>query len=302
MLPPVFFSCFYRLFEFIKEYWYYICEISKLFSYIEQCRYELGDPIRIAEETGENMQAVILAAGFGERIRSSGGKTPKALLEVGGRSILDYLLDFLTADPGIKTIHVRTNALYYPAFKEWLKGCKFMGRVELSSNGVLSPHGKLGAVADLEDHCSKKAVKEDLIVAAGDNIFDFSITPFLDFCKETDGDVVAVKENRNVKTLTEGGVVVVTSNDRIIDFEEKPQKPKSHLYALPLYRLSEDTISCLKKFLVNGQDTDHLGSFLAWSYRRRPLFAYRVNGERYHVTDPASYKKIRSLFEKRVRT
>ena len=57
----------------------------------------------------------------------------------------------------------------------------------------------------------------------------------------------------------------------------------------------------LKKYLADGSDGDSLGSFFAWSYRRRPLHAFTIDGKRHHVTNLASYKRIASLFEKRSR-
>jgi len=244
------------------------------------------------------MQAVVLAAGFGKRMGRY-KENPKALLEIGGRPILDHTLSFLGEAPGLEKVNIRTNALYYPLFKEWLKKSEFTGLVELCSNGVLADDERLGAIGDLEDVCSKKNITDDIIVTAGDSIFDFSIVPFLEYASSVDGDVIAVAETKERKALKAGGVVKLTSDSRVIEFEEKPEKPGSRLLALPLYRVSGQTIPQLKKYMMDGNDRDNLGSFFAWSYRRRPLHAYRIEGERHHVTDLASYRKITSLFEKK---
>ncbi len=244
------------------------------------------------------MHVVVLAAGFGERLHPLTKKVPKSLLEVGGKAVIDHLIGFLCGSDAIDTIHIRTNALYYPVFKEWLRRGEFMGKVELSSNGIGSANESLGAVGDLESICSKKQFKQDILVVAGDNIFDTDISPFIEFCSEKEGDVVMVMEARSKAEFQESGVVVVTSGDRIIDFEEKPDDPKSKLVSLSLYRLSAETIPFLKKYLMEGNNSDCIGCFFAWSYRRRPLFAYKINGGRHHLTDLASYRKIRSLFEK----
>jgi len=247
------------------------------------------------------MQAVVLAAGFGERLHPLTRKVPKALLEVGGKPVIDRLLDFLRASPLIDTIHIRTNASYYSIFKDWLKGCDHMGSVELSSNRAYVPEERLGAIGDIEDVCSRKRFREDIMVVAGDNIFNFPVAPFMDFCAGKEGDVVAVMESTDRRALKFGGVVVVTSDDRVIDFEEKPKKPKSRFLALPLYRLSAESIPFLNRYLVEGNDPDRIGAFFAWSYRRRPLFAFKADGGRYHLTDVTSYRKICSSFEKDLR-
>ena len=80
-----------------------------------------------------------------------------------------------------------------------------------------------------------------------------------------------VMEARSKAEFQESGVVVVTSGDRIIDFEEKPDNPKSKLVSLPLYRLSAETIPFLKKYLMEGNNSNCIGCFFSWSYRRRPL-------------------------------
>ncbi len=247
------------------------------------------------------MQAVILAAGFGRRMGLQ-KENPKALLEIGGMPIIDHILGFLGQAPGIDRVSVRTNALYYPLFKEWLKNSEFTGMVELCSNGVQSTDGSLGAVGDLEEVCSGKNINEDFIMVAGNSIFDFSILPFLEFSGTVDGDVVAVAETTGRKALKAGSVVKVAGESRVIEFEEKPSRPRSKLLALPLYRVSRETIPQFKKYIMDGNDRDNLGSFFAWSYRRRPLYAYQVEGERYDITDMPSYKRIVSLFEKKART
>jgi glucose-1-phosphate thymidylyltransferase len=244
------------------------------------------------------MQAVVLAAGFGKRMGRY-KENPKALLEIGGRPLLDHVLSFLGSAPGLDKVNVRTNALYYPLFKEWLKKSEFTGLVELCSNDTLISDGRLGAIGDLEDVCTKKNITDDLIVTAADSIFDFSIAPFLEYASSVDGDVVAVAETKERKALKAGGVLKLTNDSRVIEFEEKPGKPASNLLALPLYRVSRQTIPQLKRYMMDGNDRDNLGSFFAWSYRRRPLHAYRIEGERHHVTDLASYKRIASLFEKK---
>jgi len=112
------------------------------------------------------MQAVVLAAGFGKRMGRY-KENPKALLEIGGRPLLDHVLSFLGEAPGLERVNVRTNALYYPLFKEWLKKSEFTGLVELCSNGALAVEDRLGAIGDLEDVCSKKNIADDLIVRHG---------------------------------------------------------------------------------------------------------------------------------------
>jgi len=242
------------------------------------------------------MKAIVLAAGFGKRLKPLTEKTPKSLLEVGGKPIIDHLLDFLFASSSITSVHIRTNALYYPLFKDWLKRCPYIGKVEISSNGVSSINEKLGAIGDLENICSSNYITEDVIVVAADNIFSFELDPFIEFSRTREADVVAVRECSDEEVLKMGGVVEITSEGRVIDFKEKPSDPKTNLAALPLYYLSANSIQFLKKYILEGNDRDKMGSFLQWSYRRRPLYAFKVDGARIHITDMESYEEARRMF------
>jgi len=55
------------------------------------------------------MNAIILCAGFGTRMYPLTIDQPKALLEVAGRTVLDYLLDQLIRFPELRTIHVSSR-------------------------------------------------------------------------------------------------------------------------------------------------------------------------------------------------
>ena len=65
------------------------------------------------------MKAIILAAGYATRLYPLTKDTPKALLPVAGRTILDRLLDGMRAIPEIDHIHLVTNHRFAPAFEEW---------------------------------------------------------------------------------------------------------------------------------------------------------------------------------------
>jgi hypothetical protein len=91
----------------------------------------------------------------------------------------------------------------------------------------------------------------------------------------------------------------VTANDRVINFSVDPSGKKSTpLVALPLIHLSTETIPYLGRYLAEGNGADCIGSFLEWSYRFRPLFAYKAEGKHFRVTNAASARKIASHFEK----
>jgi len=244
------------------------------------------------------MHAVVLATEFQEWLGGDQEKRPRALLEVGGKPVIDHLLPFFLSAPAVEMIHVRTNALYHPFFKEWLRGCRYMGKVELSSNGAMAPEDDPGLVAELETICTKKRFKKEILLTLGGSIFNFPIGSFLDCCRKRDGDVVSVTTAHPRRVFRGGGLVTITSNDRVIDFREDPAKTGAELSALPLYRMSARSIPFVKKYLMSGNDCDSLASFFAWSYRRRPLFACVTDAPHHQIADEESYATARAAFEK----
>ena len=61
------------------------------------------------------MKALVLAAGYATRLRPLTDTIAKELLPVGGRPIIDWILDKVDEVEGIDAVHVVTNARKAPA-------------------------------------------------------------------------------------------------------------------------------------------------------------------------------------------
>ena len=66
------------------------------------------------------VNAILLAAGYGTRIRSLFPDTPKALIEVGGRALIDHLLANLARSGVVESALVVTNDRYHAALQRHL--------------------------------------------------------------------------------------------------------------------------------------------------------------------------------------
>ena len=76
----------------------------------------------------------------------------------------------------------------------------------------------------------RTGIDDDLLVVAGDNLFDFSLAGFAEF-RQAKGtaSAVAVHDCGDVELATHYGVVELAEDDRIVSFEEKPSEPRSTL-------------------------------------------------------------------------
>jgi len=241
------------------------------------------------------MQAVILDPGTAAASGGRAGRLPGALVDVGGRPLIEHQLDFLFGG-GVESACVCTGENGYGRFRDWLRGCDYTGRVELVTNGG---NGDGGPLHDLGTIIGRGNFVDGVVVTAGNRYFDFPFAGFVDFCGVHDGDSVVIMDVRNGGKAVRCGMAAVTANDRVISFEVDPSGKKgTPLVALPLIHLSAETIPYLGRYLAEGNNAECIGSFLEWSFRFRPLFAYKAEGKHFRVTNAASAKKVASHFEK----
>lgn len=223
------------------------------------------------------MKALILAAGYATRLSPLTDDIPKQLLPVGGRPIVDWILDKIR-DAGIDDVHLVTNARFAPLFDEWAQRTG----VHVHDDGTTSNETRLGAIGDLKF----VNLHDDLLVIAGDNLFDFSLADYVEFWQRKDGaSAVAVYDVGDRELARKYGVVAVDGDDRIVDFVEKPDDPPSTLAATAAYLYAREHVSLVDEYLEEGNNPDQPGNFVAWLHRREPVYAYRFSGGWYDIGD-----------------
>jgi glucose-1-phosphate thymidylyltransferase len=112
------------------------------------------------------MNAIILAAGYATRLRPLTDTWAKELLPVGGRPIIDRIVDGLAAVDEITAVHVVTNARKADGFHAWAEGRD----VIVHNDGTTSNEDRLGAIGDMQFVIDQTALDDDLLVIAGDNL------------------------------------------------------------------------------------------------------------------------------------
>jgi glucose-1-phosphate thymidylyltransferase len=171
------------------------------------------------------MKAIILAAGYATRLYPLTKDRPKALLEVGSMPILDHIVENVEQIPAVDEIFIITNEKFYKHFTDWRDQRQGGLPITVYNDGTSTEDTRLGAIGDLKFTIDKGKISDDIIVLAGDNLIDFSILDFYDFYKQVDSDCVCVKKIP-IEDASRMGIVQVDDNNRIVDFEEKPDKPK----------------------------------------------------------------------------
>jgi glucose-1-phosphate thymidylyltransferase len=227
------------------------------------------------------MKALILAAGYATRLQPLTDSVPKQLLPVGGRPMADWILDKIR-EAGIDDVHLVTNARFSADFERWA----VRNGVHVHDDGTLTNESRLGAVGDIRFVQKQADLDDDLVVIAGDNLFDDSLTDLVGFWRERAGaSVLAVHDVGDRDLATRYGVVDVDGDARVVDFVEKPAEPPSTLCATATYLFARAHAALVATYLDEGNPPDQPGHFIAWLYPREPVFAYRLAGRWYDVGD-----------------
>lgn len=233
------------------------------------------------------MRCLILAAGYGTRMQALIGDRPKALIDLGGRTILDRLVaDLEGLGVGITLV---SNRRFVDQFHGWQ--ARTGADVDILDNGSTHASNRLGAVGDLAFAVDAADLDDDLLVLAADNLLTFSLGGML-ASFHTHGEVhLAVWENPDPEDQKRRGVVTVGDDLEVLSFVEKPAEPVSTLAAAPIYILPRRHRLAAREYLGSGGNPDAPGHLMAHLVDRVPMRAWRVSGEILDVGNPESYAR-----------
>ncbi len=220
------------------------------------------------------MKAIVLAAGYATRLRPLTDARAKELLPVGGRPIIDWILDRIAEVPAIDGVHVVTNARKAPAFNAWAQDRE----VIVHDDGTTSNDDRLGAVGDMHFVVEGAGLDDDLLVIAGDNLFEFSLEDYVSYWRgKGRASAVAVRDIGSVELARQLGIVALAGDGRLVDFVEKPADPASTLAATATYLFHREHVPLIGEYLREEHAADQSGQFVAWLYRREPVYGWRFD-------------------------
>lgn len=240
------------------------------------------------------MKCLILAAGYATRLYPLTENFPKPLLQVGEKTILDWLVDDIDTAGLVDEYVVISNHKYAHHFEDWAK-TKAM-KVTVVDDGTSSNETRLGAVKDIQFAIDSLGLDDDMLVIAGDNVLDFSLTRFLAYAKEKGTSCIMRYFEGARQKLVKCGVVQVDGEDRILGMEEKPAQPKSNWCCPPFYYYTREDARLVAKGIEAGCGTDAPGSYIAWLCTQTPVYAMEMPGKRFDVGNLESYQKIREEY------
>ena len=238
------------------------------------------------------MKLLVLAAGYATRLYPLTLDRPKPLLPVGGRPMLDRLLEAL--EPiGFDGRYLVTNAKFASHFRAWESG----RGVEIVDDGTTSEDDRLGAIGDIGFALENRGIDDDLVVVAGDNLFGGTLGDFGRTARERNAPLLAVHDVGDID-LVRGryNSIEIDERGRITYFEEKPEEPRSSLSGIGLYFYPRDSLALIDEYLDGGNNPDQPGRLVQWLYPRLDFFTWEVPGAWYDIGSRAQLEEADRIF------
>ena len=241
------------------------------------------------------MKCLILAAGYATRLYPLTENFPKPLLKVQDKTILDWLIDDIDTLNEVDEYIVISNSKFAKHFYAWAQTKS--QKITVVDDGTSTNETRLGAVKDIQFAIEKLSINDDMLVIAGDNLLDFSLTKFIMYAKEKGTSCIMRYYEPLVQKLQKTGVVEVDENDKIIRLTEKPSEPKSNWACPPFYYYTKQDASLVKKGIESGCGVDAPGSYIAWLCTQTTVHAMEMPGKRYDIGNLESYEKVQKEYK-----
>ena len=199
---------------------------------------------------GESMQAVILAAGEGKRVRPLTRSRPKAIIPVANRPIIEYVIEALLKN-GIRDIIVVVGYR-----KEQVT--RYLNQLEIPVEVVVQ-NKQLGTAHALK--CAESHIKGDFLLLPGDNYIDHHSIGRIKEIK----NAMLVKEHPSPSNFG----VVLLKDGFVSGIIEKPEHSPSFMVSTGIYSLTKDFFLHIRENNI----TDAVSSMLASGEKLQAIIA-----------------------------
>ena len=238
-----------------------------------------------------NMLAMILAGGRGSRLHELTNKVAKPAVSFGGKyRIIDFPLSNC-ANSGIDTVGVLTQYesillnSYVAAGGRWGLDAKDSGVYvlpprEKADTDLDVYRGTADAISQNIDFIDKYS-PEYVLILSGDHIYKMNYEEMLDYHQASKADATIAVIQVPMKEASRFGIMNTDETGRILEFEEKPEHPKSNLASMGIYIFNW---KLLKKMLLadmkNSESSHDFGKDIIPTLLQddKSLYAYKFKG------------------------
>ena len=238
-----------------------------------------------------NMLAMILAGGRGTRLHDLTNKVAKPAVSYGGKyRIIDFPLSNC-ANSGIDIVGVLTQYesillnSYVAAGRRWGLDAKDSGVYvlpprEKADSNLDVYRGTADAISQNIDFIDTYA-PEYILILSGDHIYKMNYDAMLNYHKTCGADATIAVIEVPIKEASRFGIMNTDSTGRIVEFEEKPEHPKSNLASMGIYIFNWKLLRKMLLTDMKNPDSNHdFGKDIIPTMLNdgRKLYAYKFKG------------------------
>ncbi len=243
------------------------------------------------------MKNIVLAAGYATRMYPLTENFPKPLLRIGKSSILDRMLQDVDAQPCIDGHIIVCNHKFHAIFEDWAAEAAREGRyskpLRIVDDGSTDNDNRIGAVGDLILALQSCHIEDDILVAAADNLLDFSLSSLIDYFQQVGTSVIFYYHEPDAQRIRKTGVALLDSEGRVLSLEEKPEQPKSDCAVPPFYAYTKADLPHILRAIENGCRYDAPGNLARHISQVSVLHAVEMPGKRIDIGSLDNYLALK---------
>lgn len=245
------------------------------------------------------MKCILICAGYATRLFPITKNFPKALIKVGERPIIDYIIEKVNEVDEIDEIFVVTNDKYYNHFVDWNVSKNNIKPIKILNDYTSNNEDRLGAIGDINYTILEEKINDDIMVIAGDNLFDYKLTDVMDFYKNKQSVIVCCKESQDIDSLKASGVAIIDEKTfKILNLVEKPEIPPSNLIVYATYIYPKNIVKIIDKYLIDGNKPDAPGYLVEYLYNKIDVYAYKFSDNCFDVGTHEALEEVNRLYNK----
>jgi len=243
------------------------------------------------------MKCILLCAGYATRLFPLTENFPKALLKVGKKPILGHIIDQVNEIKDVDEIFIITNNRYYKHFVEYVSNKNNIKKIEVINDYTNSNDDRLGAIGDTKYVIDKKNIKDDLLVIAGDSLFEFNLNSMIEYYKLKKASCVAAQYIEDRELLKRFAVATVDENLKILELIEKPEHPNSNIGVYAIYLYPKEVLKLFDSYFKDGNKCDAPGNFIEYLYKRENVYLYMFKERFFDVGTHESLAEVNEIYE-----
>ena len=240
------------------------------------------------------MKVIILAGGYATRLHPLTLNQAKPLLKVAGKPMVEHIINKLNNFPEINDIFIVTNQKFHQDFEQWNSNFTSTKSIKIINDGTTSNDDRLGAIGDIQFTINQENIDDDLLIVAGDNLFEDNLISFMSHFNEK-GSSILVNDVGCFEKAKNFGIVEKNETHQITSFLEKPEQPPSTLAATCIYAIKKEHLPHIEGTINKGFQ-DRPGDFIKHLSENEHVSAIALQGKWFDIGSLDSLNEANEVY------